>query len=83
MSIDWMGYHRAILENLKQGHNQVEELQEETCLTTGALVSIIGGLFAKKAVYSSRPGYLEITFHGERYLKELSTNTHETRRETE
>ena len=70
-----MGYHRAILENLKQGHNQVEELQEETCLTTGALVSVIGGLFAKKAVYSSRPGYLEITFYGEKYLSELTSDS--------
>jgi len=59
MSIDWMGYHRAIL------------------------VSVIGGLFAKKAVYSSRPGYLKITFHGERYLDELSANTSETRSKEE
>ena len=74
MSIDWTGYHRAILRNLKQGNTRIEDIQDQTCLKAGDLVSVVGGLFAKKAVWSPRPGYLEITFLGEKYLSELTSD---------
>jgi len=80
MGINWYGYHRVILKNLKDGETRFEDLQEETSLTAGALTSIIGGLMAKKCVYSTRPGYFEITRPGERYLAELSMNTSEERK---
>jgi len=91
MSIDWIGYHRVILENLKDGETAFEKIQDNTFLTSGALTSIIGGLMAKKCVFSTRPGYFEITLLGARYLEEISTNTsekrsidpNETRRQTE
>jgi len=73
MGIDWMGYHRAILENLKKGNTRIEDIQDQTCLRVGALVSIIGGLFAMKCVFSPRPGYLEITFQGEQYLTQITS----------
>ena len=73
MGIDWMGYHRAILENLKKENTRIEDIQDQTCLRVGDLVSIIGGLFAKKCVFSPRSGYLEITLQGEKYLSELTS----------
>jgi len=73
MGIDWKGYHRAILRNLKQGNTKIEDIQEQTCLRVGPLVSVIGGLFAKKCVFSPRPGYLRITILGEKYFSELTS----------
>jgi len=73
MGIDWHGYHRAILENLKKGNTRIEDIQDQTCLRVGALVSIVGGLFAMKCVFSPRPGYLEITFQGEQYLTPITS----------
>jgi len=72
MSIDWYSHHRAILGQLKEGETRFEALQDKTSLTAGALTSIIGGLMAKKCVFSTRPGYFEITHNGERYLHHLS-----------
>jgi len=78
-NIDWIGYHRVILENLKDGETAFDKIQDNTFLTAGALTSIIGGLMAKKCVFSTRPGYFEITPPGLRYLKQLSANTSEKR----
>ena len=80
-NIDWIGYHRVILENLKDGETTFDKIQDNTFLTAGALTSIIGGLMAMKYVFSTRPGYFEITTPGLRYLKQLSANTSERRTE--
>jgi len=77
MGIDWYSHHRAILGQLKEGETRFEALQNKTSLTAGALTSIIGGLMAKKCVFSTHPGYFEITRPGERYLDEISIITSE------
>lgn len=72
MNIDWYSHHRIILGQLKEGETPFEVLQDKTSLTAGALTSIIGGLMAKKCVFSTRPGYFEITHNGKRYLDHIS-----------
>ena len=79
MSIDWYSHHRAILGQLTENETPFETLQEKTSLTAGALASVLGGLMAKKCVFSTRPGYFEITYSGKRYLTELTIKTSERR----
>lgn len=83
-NIDWLGYHQAILKRLKDGPTSFDEIQNQTCLSAGALTSIIGGLMAKRCVYSTkdRVGHFEITPSGMRYLADLSIITSEKRSQT-
>jgi len=73
MGIDWQHYHRAVLEKLSDNPISFDEIQEQTCLRAGTLTSIIGGLMARRCVYSTKgeTGYFEITPLGEKYLDAL------------
>jgi len=73
MVIDWRHYHQAVLEKLSDHPTSFDEIQDQTCLRSGTLTSIIGGLMARRCVYSTKgkPGYFEITPLGEKYLYAL------------